>query len=241
MCFLSSVVYLINDLRDKGRDEAHPLKSSRPIASGALSIYQAYFYLSVCFAIFLLLNIFIPNDLRLLFLFYLVINIFYTFEGKNIPIFEMFLVASGFVIRVFLGAFFVGEVPSKWLIICSFFGSFYLVVAKRYAEKLSYDNSDLSHTRSSLSFYSLHGLRTNLSISSAIFVGGYFQWATEIHPLSENNYFGILSAILLFVIIVNYNEVIMAGKGQSPEADLFTGIFSKILLLCFLVLFIIGS
>lgn len=241
MCVLSSMIYIINDLRDKETDEIHPLKSSRPIASGEVSTRLAYFFLSACFAVFLILNLAISSDLRLLFLLYFGINLFYTFVGKNLPTFEMFLVASGFVIRVFLGAFFVEEVPSKWLIICSFFGSFYLVVAKRYAEKFDSGNSGSINLRSCLDSYSLQGLRTNLSISSAVFVGGYFQWAAEIHPLGENNYFGILSAILLFVIIVNYNEVIMTGKGQSPEVDLFSGLFSKILLTSFVLLFIIGA
>ena len=241
MCLISSMIYIINDLRDKKTDEIHPLKSTRPIASGEVSNRLAYFYLSACFAFFLILNLAISSDLRLLFLLYFGINLFYSFVGKNIPIFEMFLVASGFVIRVFLGAFFVEEVPSKWLIICSFFGSFYLVVAKRYSEKFNSGNSGSVNLRASLESYSLQGLRTNLSVSSAVFVGGYFQWATEINPLSENNYFGILSAIILFVIIVNYNEVIMAGKGQSPEVDLFSGVFSKILLTSFVMLFIIGA
>jgi len=241
MSILSSMIYILNDLRDKESDRLHPVKSVRPISSGAVSTRLAYSYLSACLVLFLILNRFISSDLRVLFLLYFGINLFYIFGGKNIPIFEMFLVSSGFVIRVFLGAFFVEEVPSKWLIICSFFGSFYLVVAKRYAEKFSAHNSNFLNLRSSLNSYSLQGLRTNLSISSAVFVGGYFQWATEMHPLDDNNYFGILSAILLFVIIVNYNEVIMAGKGQSPEVDLFSGVFSKILLICFLLLFIFGA
>src|SRR3954463_11089259 len=40
-CGLSGAVYLVNDIADRDADQRHPLKSQRPIASGALSVPAA--------------------------------------------------------------------------------------------------------------------------------------------------------------------------------------------------------
>lgn len=41
-CMISSVIYVINDIKDREKDRIHPTKCRRPIASGKISVKSAY-------------------------------------------------------------------------------------------------------------------------------------------------------------------------------------------------------
>ena len=40
-CFTTSMVYIINDIKDKDNDKLHEVKKNRPIASGKVTIKKA--------------------------------------------------------------------------------------------------------------------------------------------------------------------------------------------------------
>ena len=74
---LSSVVYIINDIKDIEKDRKHETKKNRPLASGAISITTAVVIAVVLLALTLLCSFFIHNYMALAYLLvYLLINIF---------------------------------------------------------------------------------------------------------------------------------------------------------------------
>ena len=89
--FVASAVYIFNDLLDINEDKLHPIKRSRPLASGTIKIKEA------CILIFVLLVIgfsififFIQSQLALYLVgIYLVLNIFYTMKLKHVPILDI--------------------------------------------------------------------------------------------------------------------------------------------------------
>src|SRR5687768_17528718 len=99
-CLVASGIYIINDFQDRNIDRLHPKKKLRPIASGEISGVMAWI-LAVLFSIS---GLFIASQLHMSFFYilsvYFVINLGYCCGLKNIPIVDLFIVSSGFLLRV---------------------------------------------------------------------------------------------------------------------------------------------
>ena len=133
-CAVSSGVYLINDLSDQVSDRNHPLKRRRPIASGAVPVSAVL--ASVLVLIGSGLATLAMSNLVLLWigLVYVGINLAYSLGAKNVVLVDVLAVASGYVIRVAIGALAIGVVPSPWLYATAAAGALFIVLGRRYAE-----------------------------------------------------------------------------------------------------------
>lgn len=132
---LSSAIYVLNDLKDIGSDRQHPSKSSRPLASGSVTVNSGrWLFVSLLF-LSLLTFVFNTRNVSICLLVYFSINIFYSLGGKNIVVLELLLVASGFVLRGLVGVYCVGAEPSMWFNLLAMFASLFLISGKRLAEK----------------------------------------------------------------------------------------------------------
>ncbi len=156
-CLLSSSSYIINDLNDIKKDQLHPFKKSRPIASGEVSPQEAL----IIFAIIVLSALFIANSIGGGFFFfcvlYLAIQFLYSFIFKSIEIFDIFFIAAGYILRVLAGEAIVGYHISVWLLLTTVSLSLFLAIGKRRSELTllhDYTGSKVSEIRRSLSHYS---------------------------------------------------------------------------------------
>src|SRR3972149_7684722 len=136
-CMLSSSIYLINDIIDLETDRKHPKKKMRPLASGTLPLPLA----AVAAAIFLVLSLGLGYWLSPLFgltcLAYAALNISYSFWLKHVPIIDVLVLASFYVLRVFAGVSLI-EVQrfSPWIYAFTTFLALFLGIGKRRAEIL---------------------------------------------------------------------------------------------------------
>jgi len=133
-CGVASALYLLNDVRDQEADRAHPVKRLRPVASGELpprsALVASALLLSVSAVLLALAS---PSALPWVGL-YAVVTALYSFGLKTVPLFDVFIVAAGFVLRVLAGSAAAGVTASHWLLLCTFFLALFLALSKRRGE-----------------------------------------------------------------------------------------------------------
>ena len=131
---VASAGYLLNDLLDLNSDRKHPRKQFRPVASGKLSIINTVL-LSI---IFLVMGIGLAASLNLLFLvillLYFCISFSYSLLFKKMVLYDVFILALLYSIRVFAGGLLIDVALSFWLIAFSTFIFLSLAFVKRYSE-----------------------------------------------------------------------------------------------------------
>ncbi|MBI5909971.1 MAG: decaprenyl-phosphate phosphoribosyltransferase [Betaproteobacteria bacterium] len=174
-CLMSSCVYALNDVLDREADRAHPLKRKRPLASGTVSMGQAYALALVCGTAGLALGAAASAIVVAILLAYLALNLAYSAGLKNIAILDVFIIAAGFMLRIFAGTWGVNIVPSYWLLLCGLLLTVFLGFAKRRAELMASDGngSDGAGQRAVLYDYSPALLDTMMAISAAGVIVSY--------------------------------------------------------------------
>jgi 4-hydroxybenzoate polyprenyltransferase len=134
-CLISSSVYIFNDLLDVEADRQHPVKRKRPIASGKLPIPVAIAAGTGLALVTLVLGYLLAWQFALVLLVYLAMMLAYSKWLKHIPILDVLIIASGFVLRVHAGTTLIHVLRfSPWLYVVMTLLALYLGFGKRRAE-----------------------------------------------------------------------------------------------------------
>lgn len=178
--FMSSAIYLINDIRDRETDAQHPKKCHRPIARGVIGILPASFFsLLLCMAALVMAvyqSVSTSWMVLVVLVVYLILNIGYSVYLKHIPVIEVAILASGFLLRVLYGGFVSGIAVSSWLYLTVLSFSFYMGLGKRRNE---FDRNPAHDTRKVLKHYSRRFLDRNMYMFLALSICFYSLWAME--------------------------------------------------------------
>jgi 4-hydroxybenzoate polyprenyltransferase len=173
-CLVSGGNYLLNDLIDLERDRLHPEKRNRPIAAGrvplGLAVVAAFLLEGAAVVLAFVMDA--SGGLGILVVGYLVLMAAYSLKLKHIVVLDVFVIASGFVVRVIAGAVVIGVPVSEWLILCTIFLSLFLGFGKRRAELVLLADESSRH-REALAGYSRTFLDQVIGVCTASVVTCY--------------------------------------------------------------------
>jgi len=230
----SSATYLFNDVMDASKDALHPVKKNRPIASGKLPKQEALL-MSLVLA---LISIFIASTLNSLFMVaiivYLILQLGYSLGFKNLAIFDILIIATGFVLRVYSGAVVINAHLSVWFLLCVISVALFLASGKRRAE-LSLIGAGT--TRKSLKKYKPELLNSYVTMfgnatwmSWALFT--FFEsppanlklwlFLAEISKATTINKLLMATIPVVIFIIMRYEALIFEDRSEAPEKVLLT-------------------
>ena len=244
---IASSIYCLNDIMDVDADKKHPKKKNRPIASGKISIKNAYIIMGLC--IFLSYAILISADYldffdngKLVITFcslYLILNILYSLKLKTIAIVDVFIIALGFVFRVFIGGYAAGVPISHWIILLTFLLALFLALSKRRDDVLLYNKTG-EKARDNILRYNESFLNQATSIVASITMVCYILYTvSEEVILRTGTPYLYITSIFVLAGIIRYLQIsVVDAKSGSPTKILLKDRFIQLCILCWGLLFI---
>jgi len=212
---IAGASYILNDIRDRGKDRNHPEKQHRPIASGQVPIPVA-----VGFGLLLAVSGFgAAYTLGPIFLLvvgaYLSQNVLYSIYFKRIVFVDVLIVAVGFVLRAIAGVVAVDVFLSPWLIVSTFLLALVLALGKRRNELELAKTSD--NTRSALGDYSEENIDQLLVMTMATLLMAY-----SLYTFSQTDPIMMATLPFAFFGVFRYHHLVHTTDIAGQPEYLFT-------------------
>lgn len=203
----ASLVYILNDIQDTQSDSEHYKKKWRPLPSENVLLLEALLLAMVLFSVLTFAVVQVPKLLPVISV-YIILNILYTLKFKRIPIFDVVLISSMYVIRVIAGGVATSLLISPWIIVCTFFASLFLIACKRYVE---FQNP----TRAVLKRYNKESLTALLVTSANLSIISYVIYSILGTHISHAIY---TTPFVIAAFLIILNDIFNGEKGlEAPE------------------------
>lgn len=236
---LASSIYILNDYMDIQEDQKHPTKKNRPLASGAVSLSVAKsLFLGIALSSLSLSYLFSPALFYVL-LVYCILNIAYSFGLKHISIVDIFIIATGFVLRLFAGSQVTQTSLSMWIIIITFLLAIFLALAKRRDDVLL--SLSGKETRKNIDGYNLEFVNAAMVLMSGVVIVSYLQYTVSVEVIARlGTEYLYLTTIFVVLAILRYMQITFVEQASgSPTNIVMKDTFIKITLFLWLLSFIV--
>jgi 4-hydroxybenzoate polyprenyltransferase len=219
-CLVSSAMYIFNDWQDIERDRHHPIKRTRPLASGAITARAALIAGAVLALSSFVLAWMVTPLLAAVVGCYAALITAYTLYLKRVVIIDVFVIAGGFLLRAVAGAVAVNVPISAWLMLCTVLLALFLGFCKRRNEMMTLQGSALLH-RDALRGYTPQILDQFILLTASSTIMAYAMYTFTSTYVPENDTMMITVPIVAFAMF-RYLYLVYARKlGGAPESLLF--------------------
>ncbi|MBG6074678.1 UbiA prenyltransferase family protein [Polaromonas sp. CG_9.11] len=214
-CCASSLVYILNDWHDRASDALHPVKRKRPLASGAVTAVPALLLAAALLAAGVALAAGNPTLLQLLAL-YVALNMAYSWRLKQVPVVDVAIIATGFMLRLLAGTVAVGIPPSRWLLLTGIFITLYLGFCKRKAESFQEESSQ----RAVMAGYPPALIDTFIATTMTATLTTYSLFATSLDAQLQHGQRLLYTVPVVVFALLRYTYQVHRGQGEDVARDL---------------------
>jgi 4-hydroxybenzoate polyprenyltransferase len=222
-CLLSSAIYVFNDLCDLEDDKGHARKRLRPLPSGQIGVPSA-----VALAVSLLVTSIVaamiadlPSRFFVMAALFAAVNLAYSLGMKHIPILELLMLSSGYVIRLIAGSAIVGESLSSWIVVCTGLVSMMLAVGKRRGDVAN--ALDESGGRRVLAHYTLSYLDQLSTLLAASTLVTYLLFCISDYAAERFGADVTITAVFVLFGICRFLQIATVESGGDSPTDMIVG------------------
>lgn len=240
-CLAASSIYCFNDIIDVEADRNHYAKRNRPIASGAVSIKEAYVIMFLLIAVSIaILWLFLPEvNALIVVMAYWILQMAYCAILKRQAIVDVTILAFGFVLRIIAGGIAADVTVSKWLVLMTFLLTLFLGFAKRRDDVLLY-NKDGKSPRYNTRRYNLTFLNQALTICGSVMLVCYIMYTVSPEVMAKfGSHYIYLTSIYVLLGLLRYIQLtVVDEKSGDPTKMLLHDRFIRLDVLAWLLTFL---
>ena len=240
-CLAASGIYCFNDVADAEADRLHPQKRHRPVAAGHIGKQWAV-GVGITLTVTALVAAWLTVGKRLtgILLCYLVLNVAYCLWLKRIALVDIFIISTGFVLRLMAGSVSTGIALSHWIVLMTFLLALFLALAKRRDDVLIFERGG-GQMRKNVERYNRSFVDTAIAITVAVTLVCYFMYTLSAEVMERTGASHLyLTAIFVLLGMFRYLQLTMVdARSGSPTRLLAYDHFLQLCILCWIASFVI--
>lgn len=241
--FAASSIYCFNDLIDVEDDRRHPVKCKRPIASGAISVPQAYGLMALMFGLSLgCVSLLSVNRWLVggIILFYWLLNLAYCARLKQFAIIDVCIVAFGFVLRILAGGEATEIALSRWLVLMTFLLMLFLSFAKRRDDVLRMNETGEAPRKNTIR-YNLTFINQAITITASVTLVCYIMYTVSPEVIANfHSDYLYLTSVFVLVGLLRYIQIaVVDQKSGDPTKVILRDRFTQLIVVAWMLAFLV--